>query len=284
MDTHEAASKIRALMDQWGLDHWTFGWLRTKRTLGVCRFGPKQIGVNYEYVTLVEWDEIEQVALHEIAHALAGPMAKHGDIWRLTALRIGVKDPASRTEGVPLPGRYKAVCDSCGTVHYRYKRAKGMNRTACGKCCKTLAGGKYDARFALTFIDTYAQRRTIVPEPAPTPERTDMSETATLSAPQLAAEIGTDPKTLRRFLRENDSFRNPGSGKRYTFTPREAESVKRAFNAWDGTRTRRQTTGDTRPKNKSERTAAEREKRAKERVDALETSLRARGVHIDQHR
>lgn len=285
MDTHEAASKIRALMNDHGLTDWRLGWLRTKRTLGVCRYGTMEIGINHEYVTLVEWDEIEQVALHEIAHALAGPLAKHGIEWHRVALSIGVKDPASRTEGVALPGRYRAVCDTCGTVHYRYKRAKRMNQTSCGKCCKRYAGGRYDQRFALTYVDTYATRRMIVPEQAPTPERTeDMSETATLSAPQLAAQIGTDPKTLRRFLRENDSFRNPGSGKRYTFTAREAASVEKAFRAWDGTRTRRQTTGETRPKNKSERTAAERKNAARTRIDALEKSLRSTGKHISQHR
>lgn len=103
----------------------------------------------------------------------------------------------------------------------------------------------------------------------------------TYSATQTAEMIGTDAKTLRRFLRENDAYRNPGSGKRYVFTAREVESVRRAFASWQGTRVRqRQTSGETRAKDK---TQDDRHQRARERLDALETSLKSSGKHISQH-
>lgn len=285
MDIHEAERRTRDHLSQHGLSHWGFIWLHTKRTLGICRYGTQEIGLNREWTVRESWEVVEQTVLHEIAHALAGPEAKHGPEWHSIALSIGVKNPAALAkEYEALPGRYMAVCGNCGRKSYRYRKTRRMNALACGDCCRKYAGGKYDRRFALTYVDTYVAGSSIVPD-EPNTERIDMSESDSLSATQLAAQIGTDPKTLRRFLRENDSFRNPGSGKRYVFSAREAASVEKAFRAWDGKRSRRsQTTGDTRPKNKSERTAAEREKRAKERVDALETSLRARGVHIDQHR
>lgn len=98
-----------------------------------------------------------------------------------------------------------------------------------------------------------------------------------LSAPELAAEMEIDAKLLRRFLRENASFNNPGSGGRYKFTTSEAASVKKAFTKWNARRSARQTSAGASKSSTSKTTSA------KARVDALETSLRTTGKHISQH-
>lgn len=46
---------------------------------------------------------------------------------------------------------------------------------------------------------------------------------------EAAAEIGCDPRALRRFLRSNDSYRNAGIGGRYFFDASELASLKRTF-------------------------------------------------------
>jgi len=105
-----------------------------------------------------------------------------------------------------------------------------------------------------------------------------------LSATQLAQMINTDPKTLRRFLRENESFRNPGSGGRYSFTQKEAESVQRAFKSWSSTRTKRsKTSSSDSAKGKTQMTSEQRQSAARTRVDALEKSLKSNGKHISQY-
>lgn len=48
---------------------------------------------------------------------------------------------------------------------------------------------------------------------------------------EAAAEIGCEPRALRKFLRENDSWRNAGVGGRYHFSEAEMASLKRQFNA-----------------------------------------------------
>lgn len=57
---------------------------------------------------------------------------------------------------------------------------------------------------------------------------------ANITAKQLAQAVGTDAKTLRRFLRsylrEND-LETPGQGGRYAFTKREAKGLAVAFKA-----------------------------------------------------
>ena len=52
------------------------------------------------------------------------------------------------------------------------------------------------------------------------------------SSIEAAAEIGTTPRLLRRFLRDNDSWRNAGIGGRYLFTEAELKSLNIQFHKW----------------------------------------------------
>lgn len=107
-----------------------------------------------------------------------------------------------------------------------------------------------------------------------------MGDNPTYSASQAADLIGTDPKTLRRFLRENGSYHNPGSGSRYVFKPSDVEPLSKSFKAWSGSRRTKQMSGKNA---QSKDPVVDSKSRATERVDALEASLKKRGVHISQH-
>lgn len=48
---------------------------------------------------------------------------------------------------------------------------------------------------------------------------------------EAAAEIGCDPRALRRFLRSNDSWRNVGIGGRYAFSEAEVRSLAKQLKA-----------------------------------------------------
>lgn len=50
---------------------------------------------------------------------------------------------------------------------------------------------------------------------------------------EAAAAIGTTPRLLRRFLRNNDSWRNAGVGGRYMFTESEVNSLSLQFHKWN---------------------------------------------------
>jgi hypothetical protein len=61
----------------------------------------------------------------------------------------------------------------------------------------------------------------------------------TLSAKQVAEELGTSAKRLRRFLRdevrENGGTvgeQTPGKGGRYSFEQKEVRSIQKRFSAW----------------------------------------------------
>jgi hypothetical protein len=59
------------------------------------------------------------------------------------------------------------------------------------------------------------------------------------SSIEAAAEIGTTPRLLRRFLRQNDSWVNATQAGRYSFTESEMQSLKKQFKQWQGTRSTR---------------------------------------------
>lgn len=115
------------------------------------------------------------------------------------------------------------------------------------------------------------------------------------SAKDAAAELGTDGKTLRRFLRTPDSgFIPVGSGGSYEFSTGDMPKLKTNFAKWN-----------TRPSRNAVKTApngtlitdapgldprvarydrAAVQKLTAERVDRLEAALKARGLHISQMR
>lgn len=64
-----------------------------------------------------------------------------------------------------------------------------------------------------------------------------------LYSSQDAAEfIGTSPRLLRRFIRQNDSWKNATYAGRYSFSESEVNSLKLQFEKWQGTRSPRKTT------------------------------------------
>lgn len=113
-----------------------------------------------------------------------------------------------------------------------------------------------------------------------------------LSTREVAAELGTSPKVLRQFLRQDDTFGGVGSGARYAFTSKDLPRLKKRFAAWQGNRALTTTTKvdhDGQPGlpldvlgRKDERTRAMIKKQAEERVDRLEKMLKERGLHISQ--
>ena len=89
------AALARELMDEHGLDAWTFAFLEAERRLGDCNYRDRVIRVGRTHALEAGEAEIRDTILHEIAHALAGPEAQHGALWKATARRIGATPRAS---------------------------------------------------------------------------------------------------------------------------------------------------------------------------------------------
>ena len=89
------AASARDLMDEHGLDTWTFAFLEAERRLGDCNHRDRVIRLGRSHALDAEDAEIRDTILHEIAHALAGPEARHGPEWKATARRIGATPRAN---------------------------------------------------------------------------------------------------------------------------------------------------------------------------------------------
>ena len=105
-------------------------------------------------------DTIKSVIYHELGHIIAGPLAKHGPIWKKVVAKMsnvtGIKIARVYTpESMPVHAEEKANacrfifrCKGCGALIFRYKRSRftdtydtlnssGKPRWTCTKCGST---------------------------------------------------------------------------------------------------------------------------------------------------
>ncbi|MCY4261353.1 MAG: SprT-like domain-containing protein, partial [Rhodobacteraceae bacterium] len=82
-------------MGRHGLHGWTFCFSSTQRRLGKCNYKRQIIDVSLRHAVLDQTAEVTDTILHEIAHALAGPEAGHGPVWKKIAVRLNAL-PKSR--------------------------------------------------------------------------------------------------------------------------------------------------------------------------------------------
>jgi predicted SprT family Zn-dependent metalloprotease len=91
MDLNDAKTLAHDLMATHGLDSlgWTFAFDNATRRMGLCQFTPRRISMSRHYASHADEKSVRNTILHEIAHAKAGPAAKHGPRWRAVAVSLG---------------------------------------------------------------------------------------------------------------------------------------------------------------------------------------------------
>ena len=149
MDTNEARTIAEALLQEHGLSKqgWTVQWDRAKNRLGVCRFNTRVIGLSLPLTEVNDEDEVRDTILHEIAHALAGPGAKHGPQWRAVASRIGARPRATSAEAKGVDAKWVGSCPNCDYKINRHRLSEKVRRHACPRCCRRHNNGRWSAQF-----------------------------------------------------------------------------------------------------------------------------------------
>lgn len=139
MDLKELEAIAIREMTKHGLQGWTFGFADTKRQLGVCKYRTKQIEIAEYYALNSPQESVLDTLLHEIAHAVAGPGARHGPAWKAVAVRIGATPRACdySDEIAQKPGDWQATCPACKKIIHRYKRPRSLSGYRCR--CKARA-------------------------------------------------------------------------------------------------------------------------------------------------
>jgi len=92
----EVSEQAQSLMNQYGLHNWSFQFNGAQKQLGSCNYTKRQITLSRIVAVHKTAEQVTDVILHEIAHALAGWEAGHGPKWKEIASRLGAR-PESRT-------------------------------------------------------------------------------------------------------------------------------------------------------------------------------------------
>lgn len=120
-----AEAMAHALMVRHGIGDWSLRWTDARRVFGACSYRTRSIKLSRELVRLNGLDEVENVILHEIAHALAGWQAAHGPHWVRVARELGCDGTRCYGTEVERPqGAWQLRCLKCAFVEPRYKESK----------------------------------------------------------------------------------------------------------------------------------------------------------------
>lgn len=185
---------VRSLMLQHGLHDWIFQQDNSIARAGCCNFGTRTISLSKHLVRddKHSMHEVKNTALHEIAHALAGPRAAHGPEWKSIAIHIGCDGIRCHSMELKEPAKVMA-CRDCGYVNairHRVMR-KFWNSRPCCRCGKvgSVMGLHRDAwdtvRVAYQTSQAYADSTALAPAPAPAP--TAYTDSASASNTQMAS-------------------------------------------------------------------------------------------------
>jgi predicted SprT family Zn-dependent metalloprotease len=127
-------------------EDWRFAWSRTTRVRGDCNWATRTIRLSRHYAAANDWVGVRDTILHEVAHALAGRNAGHGETWKRFARKVGADPVRAGDLGGrkrPVPARWRLTCPGCGRVAYRQRNDSARRPMACGACCEAKAGGAW---------------------------------------------------------------------------------------------------------------------------------------------
>lgn len=149
MNTMEARMLATSLMEKHGLYDvgWSFRWTQHKRICGRCWIPCKVIDISEPIVKANGPELVQEIILHEIAHALSG-RRDHGPEWMKVAIDIGCKATGRNVQVVQPPGKWPFKCGSCGMVYYKYRKVSPYRSFSCIKC----GGKKYNPKFKMVEV------------------------------------------------------------------------------------------------------------------------------------
>lgn len=126
---------------------WKFEFDNAKVRFGCCKYRSKTITLSKHLVLLNDIDAVLDTILHEIAHALAGYSAGHGNKWKQIAKDIGCTgDRCYNPKIVNTPeSKYYAFCFGCRHTYTKH-RTSSRNQS-CGEC----GGNRYNPNFKLDW-------------------------------------------------------------------------------------------------------------------------------------
>jgi len=142
------ARRASELLVQHGLaPGWALRFDHARTRFGQCDHRRQTISISRVLAARANDDGVEQVLLHEIAHALAGARAGHGPVWLARARAIGYR--GGRTHQVDASAdlaKWHGVCPH-GHEVLRFRRPRKL--VSCAHC---------DPRFNQAYLIEWSER------------------------------------------------------------------------------------------------------------------------------
>lgn len=133
-----AEALIRHHLDPvFGPGSWAFGFDRAKRRAGLCDYTSKRITVSRYLAAKFDDDEIHQILLHEVAHALAGSAAGHGREWKRIASELGYV--GGRTHDGEIAHELAPWIGTCPAGHEHARFRRPTRPSSCARCSRSFS-------------------------------------------------------------------------------------------------------------------------------------------------
>lgn len=192
MEILEARRLATGLMRRHGLTGWRLVFDNAKTRAGICRAVPREIGLSRVLTQLHTEAEVRDTILHEIAHALVGPVHGHDPVWRAKALEIGCS--ALRCVPGTAPRAVGPWVGVCPTGHRTTRHRQPTRVQSCGQCSRsfdpgTLLDWTFEGRRVAMHPRYEAERRGITERYAETIERTRRGRTASAGAAARSGRV-----------------------------------------------------------------------------------------------
>lgn len=118
-----------------GPGSWSFGFDHAKRRAGLCDYTARRITVSRYLAQKFDDDEIHQILLHEVAHAMAGAKAGHGPSWKRIAREIGYV--GGRTHDGEIAHELAPWLGLCPAGHEHARFRRPTREASCAKCSRS---------------------------------------------------------------------------------------------------------------------------------------------------
>lgn len=133
---HDVSSLAHRLLESHGLSpEWSFDFDHARTRFGQCDHRRRRITLSRHLCQVSDIEGVEQVILHEIAHALVGARAGHGQRWLQTARQIGYR--GGRTHSTDTSHDTAPWLGTCPQGHEILRYRKPSRTVSCSACERT---------------------------------------------------------------------------------------------------------------------------------------------------